>query len=364
MTMKQGINEKPSKENNNHIRILFLADTHLGLDLPQRPRVERRRRGVDFFESFERALEPAFNGKVDLVVHGGDILFRSRVQAWLVSQAFEPLKRLADQNIPVYVIPGNHERSKIPFPLLAFHPHIHIFDLPRTFVFEKNGMVCTLSGFPYERHSVRQNFEKLIEQTGWMQYKADIRILCMHHIVEGAQVGPHNFTFRSGRDVIPCRNIPLDFAAILSGHIHRYQILTTDLHGSKLPRPVIYPGSTDRTSFQERLEPKGYFLLEFVPSSDSSGSLTRAQFCHIPTRPMFLKDMDTNGLDVESITLKLERLLAESDKDSILRIRVRGSSSAAREVFTAQNLRRLAPPTMNVSLSFTDDIQKNLRIRK
>jgi DNA-3-methyladenine glycosylase len=41
------------------VRILFLADTHLGFDLPERPRVDRRRRGPDFFANFVRALEPA-----------------------------------------------------------------------------------------------------------------------------------------------------------------------------------------------------------------------------------------------------------------------------------------------------------------
>ena len=54
--------------------ILFLADTHLGFDMPQRPRVEKRRRGRDFFENFVRALEPAFKRKVDCVIHGGDLL--------------------------------------------------------------------------------------------------------------------------------------------------------------------------------------------------------------------------------------------------------------------------------------------------
>ena len=34
------------------IRILFLADTHLGYDLPFRPRIQRRRRGPEFFANF------------------------------------------------------------------------------------------------------------------------------------------------------------------------------------------------------------------------------------------------------------------------------------------------------------------------
>jgi DNA repair exonuclease SbcCD nuclease subunit len=38
------------------IRILLIADTHLGFDLPFRPCIKRRRRGPDFFANFERAL--------------------------------------------------------------------------------------------------------------------------------------------------------------------------------------------------------------------------------------------------------------------------------------------------------------------
>jgi hypothetical protein len=30
------------------IRVLLMADTHLGFDLPLRPRIKRRRRGPDF----------------------------------------------------------------------------------------------------------------------------------------------------------------------------------------------------------------------------------------------------------------------------------------------------------------------------
>ena len=68
-------------------RILLVADTHLGFDLPDNPRVNRRRRGHDFFANFERALGPALNGKVDLVVHGGDLFHRSRVSASVVEKS-------------------------------------------------------------------------------------------------------------------------------------------------------------------------------------------------------------------------------------------------------------------------------------
>ena len=86
------------------IRILLIADTHLGFDLPFRPRIKRRRRGPDFFANFTRALMPALRGEVDAVVHGGDVLYRSKVPARLVEMAFEPL------NAPVFY-PGSIERT-------------------------------------------------------------------------------------------------------------------------------------------------------------------------------------------------------------------------------------------------------------
>jgi len=111
------------------IRILFLADTHLGFDLPFRPRIQRRRRGPEFFANFKRALLPALQGRVDCVVHGGDLLFRSKIPPRLVAMAFKPLKQVADQGTPLYLVPGNHERSAIPHSHLAEHPGIELLDV-------------------------------------------------------------------------------------------------------------------------------------------------------------------------------------------------------------------------------------------
>ena len=141
------------------IRILLLADTHLGFDHAFRPRIVRRRRGPDFFRNFSKALEPALRKEVDIVVHGGDILYRSRVPARLVDMAFEPLRRVADRGVPVYIIPGNHERSVIPFRILAAHPNIHVFDEPKTYVLE-HGFRLALAGFPFIRHGIRKKFRQ------------------------------------------------------------------------------------------------------------------------------------------------------------------------------------------------------------
>ncbi|MGD8760610.1 MAG: metallophosphoesterase, partial [Anaerolineales bacterium] len=143
------------------VRILLVADTHLGFDLPFRPRIQRRRRGHEFFANFDRALAPAREGRVDLVVHGGDLLYRTRVPPALVEMALAPLVRVAQQGIPVYLVPGNHERSRIPLQLWSVHPNLHIFDQPKTYLCNLPHARVALSGFPFSRQ-VAGRFRDLV----------------------------------------------------------------------------------------------------------------------------------------------------------------------------------------------------------
>jgi DNA repair exonuclease SbcCD nuclease subunit len=247
-----------------NLRILLLGDTHLGLP--------------GHFPPFERALEPAFRGDVDLVVHGGDVFYRWRVKPTLVLRAFAPLKRIADAGVPVVVVPGNHERSAIPFPLFAAHPGVHIFDRPRTFTIGVRGMSVAIAGFPNDRNQIEERFGDLLQRSEWRSGAADVRLLCVHQTVEGARVGPVGYTFRRGKDVIPARAILPGFAAVLAGHIHRHQVLSSDRQGRALAAPVFYAGSTARTSSAERHEAKGYLILEIEPDASRAGRVSAWRF--------------------------------------------------------------------------------------
>lgn len=253
------------------MRLLFLSDTHLGHDLPARRGVARPRREADFFESFEAALAPARTGEVDVVLHGGDLLYRSRVPAWLSDAALAPLRRVAENGVPVLLLPGNHERGRVPHPLLALHRNLHVFDRPRTVALEAGGVRVTFTGFPYASE-VRDRFRTLLAEARAGAPPADVRLLCLHHCVEGATCGPADFTFRHGPDVIPRAELPRDVAAVLCGHVHRHQVLRAD----GVP-PVIYAGSTERTSRAEVGETKGVVLLRF----DDEG-LLRHEFRPLP----------------------------------------------------------------------------------
>jgi DNA repair exonuclease SbcCD nuclease subunit len=338
------------------VRVLFLSDTHLGFDLPLRPRVRRRRRGHDFMANYLRALEPALAGDVDLVVHGGDLFHRARVPPSLVYQAFEPLERVAAGGVPVFVVPGNHERSRIPHARFAYRPGIHIWEEPKTFRLRVAGWRVALAGFPYARR-VRAGFPSLVAATGWRPSQADVSLLCVHHCFEGATVGPSDYTFRSASDVVRGRDVPEGFAAVLTGHVHRHQVLTRDLAGRRLAAPVFYPGSVERTAFAEMHDPKGCLLLEFRGADPArGGALAAWRFVPLPARPMVLRERRVSRhTPPAELRAWVQGAVREAPADAVLRLKVSGPVPASvRVALSAPRLRAMAPPQMNVEIVLTE----------
>jgi DNA repair exonuclease SbcCD nuclease subunit len=333
------------------VRIVFFADTHLGFDFPVKPRVERRRRGPDFFDNFYRVLDYARQTRPDFLLHGGDVFFRARVPQRVVDKVYSALFDFAGEGIPILIVPGNHERSILPASLFLGHPNIHIFDHPKTFTFDVNESRLAFSGFPCRCKDVRAQFATLLQDSGWSQFDSACQLLCLHQTVEGAKVGPSGYTFRRGEDVIPRADLPAEAVAVLSGHIHREQVLASRTINANFSPPVIYPGSIERTSFAERDERKGFYDIKLAQQANGKWGIEELDFQRLPARPM--------------VDLTLEKCLAPSgvpdfiraesqklDPDSIVRLRCeRGIDPAVKRVVTSRLLRDLLPETMNYQFS-------------
>lgn len=335
---------------NRTVRILLLADSHLGFDHPLRPKIRRRRRGLDFMASYRRACQTAIEERVDLLVHGGDVFHTPTVPASLVYQGFEPLKEVADSGIPVLLVPGNHERSRIPFDWLARHPGVHVFKEAATVRLTLADAAVAISGIPCIGRHARKRFRDALDRTRWRDEETDLRLLIAHQAFEGAVVGPADFRFRKGDDVVRVADVPGDFAAVLAGHIHRSQVLETDLRGRPCPAPVLYPGSLERTSFAERGEPKGFMMLEMTPSR-GGGSLACWTFRDLEVRPMEIRPLRVRGLPADALERELRRAIAAVSPDAVLRLEADGAPAPdAEKILAARRLRSLAPESMNLEV--------------
>jgi len=333
------------------IRIVFFSDTHLGFDYPIRPKVERRRRGQEFFDNYQRVLSYAVESKADLLLHGGDLFFRSRLPRKIVDLAYGPLIECADHELPIFLVPGNHERSNMPISLFLNHPYIHVFDRPKTIYVTIKGAGIALSGFPFERERIRDRFQDVLEATDWRNAPADIKLLCMHQIVQGARVGTSNYTFGRGMDVIQKAHLPDGFHAILAGHIHRSQVLRKQQGRNGTGLPIIYPGSTERTSFAEKGEKKGYFEIEFVPYNDGDWKIGEIRFLELPTRSMEDIYIDRD-LRVEQVRSYLHNKTSNFKEDAIVRLQCGPNvDQGVQKMLTASFLREVIPSTMNIQFS-------------
>ena len=333
------------------LRLLFLADTHLGFDYPIRPRVQQRRRGPDFFANFRRVLDHARETRPDFVVHGGDLFFRARIPQQIVDMVYTNLLEFAAEGIPILIVPGNHERSVLPISLFLHHPNIFIFDQPRSFLFKNEDMNITFSGFPCERKQARDQFRSLVARTGFNDLDADIKLLCMHQTVEGAQVGPSDYTFRQGKDIIRRNDLPKDALAVLCGHIHRWQVLgQLDSGGDGLP-PAIYPGSTERTSFAEKDEPKGFYEIELSSGAGEDWAINRLTFIELPARPMENLILGRE-ITPETLDPTIRTQAAQLDPNAILRIKGNpGLDPKVKALVTSRFLRQVLPNSMNFQFS-------------
>jgi DNA repair exonuclease SbcCD nuclease subunit len=310
------------------VRVLFVSDTHLGLDMPARPRVVRRRRGHDFFENFALALAPARGGEVDVVVHGGDLLYRSRVPVWLAEAALAPLREVAATGIPVLLVPGNHERGRLPFPLLAVQDGLHVFERPGTVVVDARGVRAAFVGVPFVR-DIRTRVIGALATARRGSDGADVRVLCMHQAVEGATCGPGSFVFRTGADVVPVADLPQDVAVVLGGHVHRHQVLRPPGRP-----PVVYAGSVERTSFAEAAETKGYVVVELTRAG-----LGSIEFHPLPSRPMTIRRISFEDAEDGDALVRLASAIDSTPPDAVVQLRVHGGIPP---IVTAAAIRALA----------------------
>jgi exonuclease SbcD len=178
--------------------------------------------------------------------------------------------------------------------------------------------------------------------------EVDYRFLCLHQAVEGAQVGIQNYTFRYTPDVIKGSDLPPGFTAILTGHIHRAQVLTHDLKHKPLPCPVYYPGAIERTDFAEMNEQKGYFILELNPQDRTMSH----QFNELPTRPMFRIEVPTDITNDIEMEVFLTDSVANLPADAIIKFRIPdGMDISHFSCLHAQNMREIFPATMNFEIS-------------
>ncbi|MEH7110327.1 metallophosphoesterase family protein [Bacillus sp. JJ1764] len=240
------------------ISFIHAADLHLDspmIGLQHLPIQLFNRVKESTFTAFKKITEAAIKLEVDFVILAGD-LFDGEDRSLRAQSRFRmEMLKLAEKEISVYVIHGNHDHLNGSWVHLDMPENVHIFkpEVESKLHTTKSGVTVRLYGFSYPtRHVYERKIDNYQKTEG-----ADFHIGILHGN-EGAGTEHDNYAPFLVKDL---QEKDFDYWAL--GHIHKRTIL------SEMP-PIIYPGNIQGRNKKET-GAKGFYhisLTELEPTAD------------------------------------------------------------------------------------------------
>ena len=295
------------------IQVLHTADNHLD------PRVKwfgskQYTRKNDFLQNFEAVIEFAVENRPDLVLISGDLFDKSMPRNPPHTQLIKYFKTLHDKGIRTFLISGHHDTARSrtvgssPLSIsgaTAFITFFSDFEHSLFTNFKINNCTLSISGIsfnPFLSHDV--TVDPLAQVR--LATSGDINIAMAHYDVEG---------FKStypGSPMIRLTSVPENIDYLAMGHVHEHD---WRLRGNTV---ICYPGSTEKVSFQEEKQEKGFVWMELGTEGPE-----KPEFVKLETRPMETLDiLAPGGGDLTDYLI--QAIEDTADPQKILRVRVRG----------------------------------------
>ena len=263
-------------------------------------------------ESFRRAIDICIGEKVDFILFAGDIFNTSIPQIDLIKETTAILKKLKDNEIPVYIIAGSHDFSPSGKTMLdvlekagLLHNVFKIKDGKLLFTIDqKTG--AKITGILGRRAGLeRLDFQSVdLKQ---LESEPGFKIFMFHTAIEELKPKDYGDVELIGLDVLP-----KGFNYYAGGHVH--YILQKE-YGNGI---LTYPGALYPNNFKELEEFKhgGFYLVE-------DNSIRRVE---IPIKEVIPLRFDVDGKTPNEVTSIMIKEISRYDvKDKILLLRIFGT---------------------------------------
>ncbi|QLH74422.1 MAG: exonuclease SbcCD subunit D [Methanomassiliicoccales archaeon] len=323
------------------MKIAHISDTHLGFSAYRKVDEETgmNQREIDIYRAFQRSVDAMISERVDLVLHSGDLFDTVRPSNRAISFAMEQFVRLTKAGAKVVVIAGNHSTPRMRETGSVFKIFEHLPGVRPVYqgIYETVDVgEVIIHAVPHaDRDEMTRELDKVIPVEG------RLNVLMLHAGIAGVDVHggvEHN------EQVLPSSYLKEDMDYIALGHYHDMK---------KVSDNAYYSGSTERLSFAEVGQRKGFILL------DTDGM--RVEERCMPVRPMFdLTQIDAKGKDANEVMAEARSLLEGVDlKGALVRLNVKRLTGAQYRSLDLRSLRQLANGCVHFELRFdmtTEDV--------
>jgi exonuclease SbcD len=326
-----------------------------------------------------QAIDIALEREVDICIFAGDAYKNQRPNPTFQREFARRIKRLADNDVPVVLLVGNHDMAaadraansldifgvlNVPGVIVAAREEVHQITCRRA-------QPLQVAAVPYPQRSrllAREEFrnmtledldmaignimhQNLTDLAAQVQEQPHIpAVLTAHLSVSEAKQGSEQ-SVMIGRDIVVLKSLLADPAwdYVALGHIHKHQELNNGQHP-----PVVYPGSLERIDFGEEAERKGFVMArvergktewEFIPV-DARRFLTIRIDVTTSEDPMtqILDELDEHNVDGAVVRLMIKATESQEIllEDKPIRQALRGAgyiASIIRDIERAQRHR-------------------------
>lgn len=269
------------------IKVLHISDTHIGVENYGRidPETGLHTRLKDFVKCLEFAIDTALDEGVDLALFAGDAYRTADPNPTHQREFAAKIRKLADAEIPVVMITGNHD---IPaaygkasaldiFKTLGSDKLYRVITRPELITVETRSGPVQILGLPWPIRSnlmtrdeyknltdeeitkkIEEIYTRVIDSYAQRLDPQVPSVLLAHLTAAEATYSGSELSAMIGKDPVfltgTLANPAFDYVAL--GHIHKHQ----NLNPRGYP-PVVYPGSIDRVDFGEEFEDKGFCMV-------------------------------------------------------------------------------------------------------
>lgn len=265
------------------MKLACLGDTHLSEKATAGGRLVvgadgRSIRAADRERCLMAVADGAIEYGVDIVLHSGDLfdVARPTPREYVIAEQF--IDRICGAGIPLAMIACNHGLPQSALeahalaPLVGRHPNLHILLRPDVITVKTKGGPIQIAGLPWPQRSTLAAKDELsgLAPEGLNALISDKLDLIIHslldrrtpsiplvllgHIMLQEAVFSNDETAPDTGQIMVSAEALTGFSAAVLGDIHRAQSFGDEGR-------IFYTGSTDRCSFGEEAEPKGWWLV-------------------------------------------------------------------------------------------------------
>lgn len=325
------------------VTFAHVADTHLGY---RQYNLDDREQ--DFYESFRELIDKIIEQDVDFVIHAGDLFEHSRPKVEALLVAYEGFKKLQENDIPIYAIPGNHDvRLRQGF----IPPHRLLVDLGVKILGQQVKSIhlkehdLFLGGIAYlpryYSDALKKNIQNLSKKAD--DYKK--RILILHQ-------GLQEHLPWEGAYELTLADIPKNFQYYAFGHVHR-RIEETFGKGM-----LSYPGSTDIWRTDEiknfKAKKKGFNLVDFSKKEPEIELISLETTRHFDQYTLQVEDFQDA---LENMQEKVQTLKEASPKKPIIDVIIQGEFEYENAFYSAKINQALGEAVYDIKYHFKPKIE-------